>query len=83
MSPQTFDESVETACQNLGLIAVGEARPSTAPWPRPDKVVVTTPYGSPIVAFPLVEADTARVASMIVSGDQAELDDSVTDVRQF
>jgi ketosteroid isomerase-like protein len=75
MAPQTFDAAVEAARQNLGSMAKGDAGPSTALWSQRDDVVLANPLGSPIVGFPLVAAETARVASMFVGGELPEFDE--------
>ena len=75
MAPQTFDAAVEAARQNLGSMAKGDAGPSTALWSQRDDVVLANPLGPPIVGFPLVAAETARVASMFVGGEPPEFDE--------
>jgi ketosteroid isomerase-like protein len=75
MAPQTFDAAVEAARQNLGSMAKGDAEPSTALWSQRDDVVLANPLGPPIVGFPLVAAETARVASMFVGGEPPEFDE--------
>jgi ketosteroid isomerase-like protein len=75
MAPQTFDAAVETARQCLGSMAKGDAGSSTALWSQRDDVVLANPLGPPIVGFPLVAAETARVASMFVGGEPPEFDE--------
>jgi ketosteroid isomerase-like protein len=75
MAPQTFDAAVEAARQNLGSMAKGDAGPSIALWSPRDDVVLANPLGPPIVGFPLVAAETTRVASMFVGGEPPEFDE--------
>ena len=75
MNPQTFDAAVEAGRMALGSMAKGDAGPSTALWSQRDDVVLANPLGPPIVGFPLVAAETARVASMFVGGEQPEFDE--------
>jgi len=75
MNPQTFNAAVEAGRMALGSMAKGDAGPSTALWSRRDDVVLANPLGPPIVGFPLVAAETARVASMFVGGEQPEFDE--------
>ena len=75
MNPQTFDAAVEAGRMALGSMAQGDAGPSTALWSQRDDVVLANPLGPPIVGFPLVAAETARVASMFVGGEQPEFDE--------
>ncbi len=75
MNPQTFDAAVEAGRMALGSMANGDAGPSTALWSHRDDVVLANPLGPPIVGFPLVAAETARVASMFVGGEKPEFDE--------
>lgn len=75
MAPQTFDAAVEVARQNLSSMAKGDAGPSTALWSQRDDVVLANPLGPPIVGFPLVAAEVARVASMFVGGGPPQFDE--------
>ncbi len=75
MAPQTFDAAVEAAREALGSMAKGDSGPSTAMWSQHDDVVLANPLGPPIVGFPLVAAETARVASMFVGGEPPEFDE--------
>ena len=75
MAPQTFDAAVEVARQALGFMAKGDPGPSTALWSQRDDIVLANPLGPPIVGFPLVAAETARVASMFVGGEPPEFDE--------
>ena len=75
MAPQTFDAAVEAARQALGFMAKGDAGPTTVLWSQRDDVVLANPLGPPIVGFPLVAAETARVASMFVGGESPEFDE--------
>ena len=75
MAPQTFAAAVEAARQCLGSMAKGDAGSSTALWSQRDDVVLANPLGPPIVGFPLVAAETARVASMFVGGEPPEFDE--------
>jgi ketosteroid isomerase-like protein len=77
MTPQTFDAAVEAARQALGSGVQGDPGPSTAMWSQRDDVVLANPLGPPIVGFPLVAAETARVASMFVGGESPEFDEIV------
>ena len=72
MAPKTFDAAVEAARQAQGSMVNGDSGPSTALWSRSDDVVLANPLGPPIVGFPLVAAETARVASMFVGGESPE-----------
>lgn len=58
-------------------MAKGDPGPSTALWSLRDDVVLANPLGPPIVGFPLVAAETARVASMFVGGGIFEFDEIV------
>ena len=75
MAPQTFHAAVEVARQNLSSMAKGDAGPSTALWSQRDDVVLANPLGPPIVGFPLVAAEVARVASMFVGGGPPQFDE--------
>jgi ketosteroid isomerase-like protein len=75
MAPQTFEAAIQVARENLGSMAKGDAGPSTALWSQRDDVVLANPLGPPIVGFPLVAAETARVASMFVGGEPPEFDE--------
>ncbi len=77
MNPQTFNDAVEASRMARGSMAKGDAGPSTALWSQRDDVVLANPLGPPIVGFPLVAAETARVASMFVGGEQPEFDEVV------
>jgi ketosteroid isomerase-like protein len=77
MNPQTFNDAVEAGRMALGSMAKGDAGPSTALWSRRDDVVLANPLGPPIVGFPSVAAETARVASMFVGGEQPVFDEVV------
>ncbi len=77
MNPPTFDDAVEAGRMALGSMAKGDAGPSTALWSQRDDVVLANPLGPPIVGFPLVADETARVASMFVGGEQPEFDEVV------
>ena len=69
MNPQTFDTAVEAGRLAISSMAKGDAGPSTALWSRRDDVVLANPLGPPIVEFPLVAAETGRVASMFGGGE--------------
>lgn len=75
MVPQTFDAAVEAARQNQGSMAKGDAGPSTALWSQGDDVVLANPLGPPIVGYPLVAAEIARVAAMFGGGEPREFDE--------
>ena len=75
MAPQTFAAAVEVARQALGSMAKGDPGPITSLWSQRDDVVLANPLGPPIVGFPLVAAETARVASMFVGGEPPEFDE--------
>ncbi len=75
MAPQTFDAAVEAAREALGSMAKGDSGPSTALWSQRDDVVLANPLGPPIVGFPLVAAETGRVAAMFVGGESPEFDE--------
>lgn len=75
MAPKTFDAAVEAARQAQGSMVNGDSGPSTALWSRSDDVVLANPLGPPIVGFPLVAAEIARVASMFVGGESHEFDE--------
>jgi ketosteroid isomerase-like protein len=75
MNPQTFSAAVAAGRRALGSMANGDAGPSTALWSQRDDVVLANPFGPPIVGFPLVAAETARVASIFVGGNQPEFDE--------
>lgn len=75
MAPQTFDAAVEAAREALGSMVKGDSGPSTALWSQRDDVVLANPLGPPIVGFPLVAAESARVASMFVGGEPPEFDE--------
>ena len=75
MASQTFDAAVEAAREALGCMAKGDSGPSTALWSQCDDVVLANPLGPPIVGFPLVAAETARVAAMFVGGESPEFDE--------
>jgi ketosteroid isomerase-like protein len=75
MAPQDFDAVVEAARAALSAMAKGDSAPSVAMWSRRDDVVLANPLGAPIVGFPLVAAETARVASMFVDGEPHEFDE--------
>ena len=75
MAPRTFAAAVEAGRQALGSMAKGDSGPSTALWSRSDDVVLANPLGPPIVGFPLVAAEIARVASMFVGGESHEFDE--------
>ncbi len=75
MAPKTFDAAVEAARRNLGSMAKGDAGPSIALWSQSDDVVLANPLGPPILGFPLVAAETARVASVFVGGEPPEFDE--------
>ncbi len=77
MNPQTFNDAVEAGRMALSSLAKGDAGPTTALWSRPDDVVSANPLGPPIVGFPSVAAETARVASMFVGGEPHEFDEIV------
>jgi len=77
MNPQTFNDAVEAGRMALGSMAKGDAGPSTALWSRRDDVVLANPLGPPIVGFPSVAAEIARVASMFVGGEPHEFDEIV------
>ena len=77
MNPQTFNDAVEAGRMALGSMAKGDAGPSTALWSRRDDVVLANPLGPPIVGFPSVAAESARVASMFVGGEPHEFDEIV------
>lgn len=75
MAPKTFDAAVEAARSALGSMAKGDSGPTIALWSRRDDVVLANPLGPPIVGFPRVAAETARVASMFVGGESPEFDE--------
>lgn len=75
MAPPDFDAVVEAARTALSAMAKGDSAPSVALWSRRDDVVLANPLGPPIVGFPLVAAETARVASMFVDGEPHEFDE--------
>ncbi len=56
-------------------MANGDPQPSIAMWSQRDDIVLNNPLGPPIVGFPLVAAETARVASMFVSGSPPEFEE--------
>ena len=75
MAPKTFDAAVEAGREALGSMAKGDPGPGTALWSQRDDVVLANPLGPPIVGFPLVAAETARVAAMFVGGEPHEFDE--------
>jgi ketosteroid isomerase-like protein len=77
MTPQTFDAAVEASRQAVGSMGNGDPEPTIALWSQSDDIVLANPLGPPIVGFPLVSAETARVAAMFVGAEPPEFDEIV------
>ena len=75
MTPQSFEDAVETARRNLGSMAHGNAAPTIALLSRRDDVVLANPLGPPIVGFASVAAEVRRVAAMFVAGEPTTFDE--------
>ena len=75
MPPQTFEAAVGAARRNLASMTMGDPEPSIALLSRRDDVVLANPLGPPIVGFPLVAAEVARVASMFTGGEPPVFDE--------
>jgi ketosteroid isomerase-like protein len=70
MAPQSFDDAVETARQNLGSMAQGDAGPTIALLSQRDDVVLANPLGPAIIGCANVANEVERVASMFVDGQR-------------